>query len=97
MSSEHHDHGSTFEEARALSDVQGLASAGRIVIGRHAVQRMGERGATFDDVKEALVTATGCQAQPASRWRLEGGRDCDGDELTLIVTIELAVVVVTLF
>ena len=97
MSSAGHDHHMTSEEAHALADIQGLASVGRIVISRHADLRMGERGATFDDVREALVTATSCQAQPASRWRVEGGCDCDGDELTLIVAIELAVVVVTLF
>lgn len=97
MSSGYHDQGMTSEEAQALADIQGLASAGRIMISRHADQRMHERGATFDDVREALVTATSCQAQPATRWRVEGGCDCDGDELTLVVTIELAVVVVTLF
>ncbi len=97
MSSRRHDHGMMSEEAQALADIQGLASAGRIVVSRHADQRMDERGATFDDVREALVTATSCRIEPASRWKVEGGCDCDGDELTLVVTIELAVVVVTLF
>jgi hypothetical protein len=97
MSSDCHDHPGTSEEARALADIQGLAWLGRISISRHADQRMDERGATFDDVRQALVSATTCQAQPASRWKVQGGSDCDGDELTMIVTIEMAVVVVTLF
>jgi hypothetical protein len=41
-------------------------------------------------------------APPASSldrggWRVEGGRDRDGDDLTVIVDIEADVIVITLF
>ena len=87
----------TAEEARALAAARGLASAGRIVLSSHAELRMRERGATFADVRHALVSATTCYAQPDERWRMEGGCDVDGDALTLIVTFEADVIVGTLF
>ncbi len=87
----------TAEEAQALADARGLALAGRITLSHHAELRMEERGASFPDVRQALVTATDCRAEPAARWRIEGGHDCDGDALTMIVTFEGSVVVVTLF
>ncbi|MFH2007590.1 MAG: DUF4258 domain-containing protein [bacterium] len=87
----------TAEEAQALADAYGFASAGRIVMSRHAEARMEERGASFADVRQALVSATSCHAQPDERWRIEGGCDGDGDALTVVVTFEGSVVVVTLF
>jgi hypothetical protein len=97
MSSAAHDYVMTAEEAQALADARGLASAGRIMISRHAELRMDERGATFDDVRQALISATSCRAEPAARWKVEGGCDRDGDALTMIITFEGSVVVVTLF
>lgn len=41
-------------EARALADVRGYALANRIELGPHARQRMWERGAEREDVREAL-------------------------------------------
>jgi hypothetical protein len=84
-------------EAGALSKVRDLAWAGRIRVTGHAAQRLDERCATFDDVREAIMTATDCRTEPGDRWKLAGGRDCDGDGLTVIVSIEQDVVVVTLF
>lgn len=78
-------------------DARGLALAGRFLVSRHAEERMAERGVSFPDVREALVTATICRAEPADRWRLEGGHDCDGAPLSAIVAFEAGVVVVTLF
>lgn len=97
MSSVTHDYVMKAEEAQALADAQGLASAGRIMISRHAELRMDERGATFADVQQALISATSCHAQPDERWRIEGGCDRDGDALTVVITFEGGVVVVTLF
>lgn len=86
----------TQAEAQALADVRGYALAYRIEYGPHAWKRMRERGAKREDVREALVTATICQAQPEERWKVTG-LDTAGDALTVIVVIEDGVVVVTLF
>jgi hypothetical protein len=83
--------------AKALADVRGYASAGRIVVTFHAERRMGERGATHPDVRHALVKATGCtRAQRQGCWEVHGP-DLDGDDLKLIVAIEDGVIVVTLY
>ena len=57
---------------------------------------MRERGAQFEDVREALVTASKCTADEDEKWKVTGV-DRDGDELTLVVALEDGVVVVTLF
>jgi len=83
-------------EAQALADVRGFALANRIEYGRHARERMQQRGAGREDVRHALVTATSCEARPEDRWKV-AGVDTAGDELTAIVVLEDGVVVVTLF
>ena len=82
--------------AEALADVRGYASAGRITILEHARRRMRERGADFEDVREALVTATRCEVGDRGRWKVTG-LDRDGDELTAVVELADEDVVVTLF
>jgi hypothetical protein len=80
----------------ALADVRGYAAANRIRIGRHAWERMAERGAQYEDVRHALTNARSCRAQARGRWKVLGD-DRDGDELVLIVVIEAGVIVVTVF
>ena len=59
---------------------------------------MVERGAKELDVRTALQTATSAIRQVGrDSWRVEGGVDVDGDDLTLICDIEADVIVVTLF
>lgn len=59
---------------------------------------MRERGATPADVKRALLTASRATWQPDHQtWKVAGGTDRDGDDLTLAVVVEADVVVVTLF
>jgi len=85
-------------DAKALAEIQRLARLGRIVITPHAGLRMKERRATDLDVRMALLTATDALHQTGrSNWRLEGGVDTDGDELTLICDLGADVIVVTLF
>jgi len=85
-------------DARALAEIQRLARLGRIVITRHANQRMNDRGATEPDVRNALLTATAAIRQAdRDNWRVEGGVDTDGDDLTLVCDIGVDVIVVTLF
>ena len=58
---------------------------------------MCERQVTVADVAFGLRTSTRATYQPdVDRWRLEGGTDGEGDELTLVIEID-PVLVVTLF
>lgn len=84
------------DAATALADIRGYAAANRIRILRHAWQRMGERGAQYEDVRHALAGARRCRAADLGRWKVSGD-DLDGDELTLVVAIEAGAVVVTVY
>ena len=84
------------DAAAALADIRGYAAANRIRILRHAWQRMGERGAQYEDVRHALAGARRCKAADQGRWKVSGD-DLDGDELTLVVAIEASVIVVTVY
>jgi len=80
----------------ALADIKGFGAANRIRIGRHAWERMAERGVLYEDVRNALATARSCRAQDGGRWKVFGS-DGDGDELVLVVVLEAGVIVVTVF
>lgn len=87
------------DELLALRDARGYASAGRIRISWHARERMRERGATYADVRRALVEATECrdQRRDADRnapWCVRGS-DAAGQQLRLVVTFDGAVEIVT--
>lgn len=84
-------------DTKALAEIQRLARLDRIVYTGHALLRMDGRGANPNDVRNALITATSARRQERGTWRIEGGRDLDGDDLTAIVDIEADVIVVTLF
>jgi len=84
------------DAATALADIRGYATANRIRVLRHAWERMGERGARYEDVRHALARARGCKAADQGRWKVFGD-DRDGDELILVVFIESGVVVVTVY
>jgi hypothetical protein len=57
---------------------------------------MSQRGISFGDVRHALMTAPHCRDQDSGTWKVEG-IDRSGDELTVIVALEGAVIVVTVF
>lgn len=84
-------------DTKALAEIQRLASRNRIVYTGHALTRMDDRRASRDDVRSALITATSARRQERGTWRVEGGRDLDGDGLTAVVDIEADVIVVTVF
>ena len=84
------------DAATALADIRGYAGANRIVIVRHAWERMVERGARYEDVRHALMGAQRCRAADQGRWKVFG-EDLDGDELVCVVAIEAGVVVVTVY
>ena len=93
-------HRVTLAETQALADVRGYALADRIKIEGHARKRMRERGASYDDIRSALVTAKECQfqeeARGEARWKVIGW-DMVGDDLSVIVELTDGVVVVTLY
>ena len=83
--------------AEAIAQVRGYAAANRIQIGPHAKTRMGQRGVTYRDLRNALEHATRCvAAEQPGRWRVTGP-DLDAEELTTVVVIHDGVVVVTVF
>jgi hypothetical protein len=84
------------DAATALADIRGYAAADRILIVRHAWQRMAERGARYEDVRHALAGARKCRAAEQGRWKVFG-EDREEDELVCVVIIEAGVVVVTVF
>ena len=84
------------DAATALADIRGYATANRIRVLRHAWERMGERGAQYEDVRHALARARRCKAADQGRWKVFGD-DRDGDEIILVVFIESGVVVVTVY
>ncbi len=69
-----------------LARIQNAARYGRIRTGNHSRESMSKRGASAEDVKRAILSATRAINQPEKgAVRLEGGKDRDGDELTVVV------------
>ncbi len=59
---------------------------------------MPERGATYEDVKRALISAaTATWQDDRGNWKVDGGVDLEGDELTAVVDVQADVIVITLF
>jgi hypothetical protein len=58
---------------------------------------MEERDAKPSDVRAALLSATAALAQERGSWRVTGGCDRVGDDLTLIIDLMADVIVITLF
>ncbi|HEY3451050.1 MAG TPA: DUF4258 domain-containing protein [Myxococcales bacterium] len=86
----------TPEELRALEDVRGYARAGRIALTDHASQRMRERRITWENLRLALASAGSCTEARGGAWSVRGV-DRSGEDLSVIVSFEDAVVVVTVF
>lgn len=83
--------------ADALRTIQGHAAVGNIRYTRHAEERMVQRNVSRGDVRSALVTATAAAVGENGAWKVTGGADLDGDDLTVVVAIDGAAVIVTVF
>ncbi len=82
----------------ALAEIKRLVELERVLYTQHARERMVERGATARDVRCALRSAKLAKWQAdRENWRVGGGVDLDGDELTVVVDLLADVIVVTLF
>ncbi|MCX5744645.1 MAG: DUF4258 domain-containing protein [Proteobacteria bacterium] len=85
-------------DATVLDEIRRLVRRGSIVLTRHARDRLAERGASVRDLVAALLGATQASWQvDRANWRVSGGRDLDGDEMTVIVDLVADVIVVTIF
>lgn len=89
--------------AEALERAHAAGRSGRFRVSGH-VRRdhmkpsaLGGRGVQFGDIREALMTCTSAVVQDNGKWRVDGGSDLDGDELTPVCAIENGVLVVTIF
>ena len=76
--------GITAEQALAVAK----AGIGTAIVSRHVrEERMMDRNVAYEDIWNAIRTATKAKEQDNGTWRLYGGTDIDGDEL--IVAVEL--------
>ena len=58
----------------------------------------GKHNVTRIDIAKGLATATRATYQAENdRWRVEGGTDLDGDDLTVILAFDEGVIVVTAY
>jgi len=84
--------------SEVLEAVHRAGATRRFVVSLHARLRLRERRVQVADIACALTSATTAIHQPdADTWRLEGGEDLDGDDLTVVVAFEDGVIVVTVF
>lgn len=78
------------------------AVQGRVRLSFHAqFESLPRRRIQAADIRSALETATKAALQPESEtWKLDGGKDLDGDDLTVIAAVEgdgLRIIIVTAF
>ncbi|MFO0646573.1 MAG: DUF4258 domain-containing protein [Polyangiales bacterium] len=88
--------------AEFLEFAKRCAVQGRVRLSSHAeVESLPRRHIQAADVRSALESATKASPQAGSdKWKLEGGKDLDGDDLTVIAAAEgdgLRIVIVTAF
>jgi hypothetical protein len=75
--------------AEALERAKAAARVWQVRWRRHSAARSVQRNAQAADIREAILTArTAVWRAEEDTWRLEGGRDLDGDNLTVVVAIE---------
>jgi hypothetical protein len=70
-----------------LARIQKAAAHGETRPSKHARESMSLRGVSAEDVRQALRSATKAIFQSDTNTiRLEGGKDTDGDYLTVVVS-----------
>jgi hypothetical protein len=82
--------------AEALELIQEYVHFGRTRFTTHALRRMFQRNISRQDVYTAINTALSCLVQEDESWRVTG-QDKEGDELTVIVSIEGGNVIITVY
>jgi hypothetical protein len=84
---------------QVLALAQDAMRAGRFIFTFHAeVERGPQRGAKYHDIKSAILSAKAAEKQPNGSWRLTGGTDLDGDDLTVAIVVDAqSIRIVSLF
>ncbi|HEX5063214.1 MAG TPA: DUF4258 domain-containing protein [Kofleriaceae bacterium] len=81
-----------------LARIKELVAKGHVRYTFHARMRMDERNASESDVCSALLSASAADYNAAKdNYRVSGGADQDGDPMTVVVSVEADVVVITIF
>jgi len=83
--------------SEALEEARRAGATDRFYVTLHARDHRDGRNVHRADIRQALRTAKTAGLQENERWRIDGGRDLDGDDLTVIVVFDAGVVVVTVF
>ena len=82
--------------AEAIELIKDCAKWGRVAFEDHALDQMEDRNISREDVFCALESARECEAEAKGRWKVTGD-DAWGDDLRVIVAINGAVCVITIF
>lgn len=61
--------------------------AWQIDYSRHAREQMTTRRVAQQDVRNGILTATQATETDPPKWKLSGGTDTDGEELTVVVVL----------
>ncbi|MBA3841196.1 MAG: hypothetical protein H0X39_00995 [Actinobacteria bacterium] len=81
-----------------LDQIKRMAARGDVVVSVHAIERMRDRKVKGRDLFSAIASATNAAYQAErDNWKVTGGIDADGDDLTLIVAIKANLIIVTIF
>ena len=83
--------------AQALREAHVAGQQGLFEVSSHALRRMMERNVTREDIRCALRSATSATHQDVDKWRLEGGRDVDGEPLGVVAVFVDRRIIITVF
>ena len=83
--------------ADALREASLAGRSGQFEVSSDCLVRMRQRNVTRRDICLALRSATSAVQQTEAKWRIDGGRDDDGDSLDVVVAFTSGVLVVTVF
>ncbi|MCB9589650.1 MAG: DUF4258 domain-containing protein [Polyangiaceae bacterium] len=80
--------------ADALQAAQAAAKTRQLLLTMHARESMAKRGVQVVDLNEAIRTAKDAiWSEKEQTWRLSGGKDSEGDDLTVVVCFDPARVI----
>ncbi len=81
----------------ALATVRAAGTQNTLRLSFHVMYEHPERGISARDLHAAAASASSAQLQENRKWKISGGVDLDGDDLTLICVLVDDVFVVTAF
>jgi hypothetical protein len=81
----------------ASRDAALAGRTGQFRLTRHARERMFQRSMTRRDIMRALATATTLTRLTKTKWRVDGGVDLDGEQLSVLLAFQEPKRIVTIF